>query len=65
METFAFASAVRRYHVYGMYGRHRSEKHLLLNEFNNPMDKRAVKAVKGNEMVGHLFLPNSVVFSCT
>ena len=30
------------------------EKLVAKLEFNNPMDKHAVKVVKGNEMVGHL-----------
>ena len=30
-------------------------------EFNNPMDKHAVKVVKGNETVGHLFLKFSQI----
>ena len=29
-------------------------KLIAKREFNNPMDKHAVKAVKGNETVGHL-----------
>ena len=48
METFAFASAVRGYHVY------RDEKLVAKREVNNTMDKHAVKLVKGDETVGHL-----------
>ena len=36
------------------YGNHRSGKSLLLNEFNNPIDKHAVKVVKDDKTVGHL-----------
>ena len=36
------------------YGNHQSGKSLLLNEFNNPMDKHAMKVVKDDETVGHL-----------
>ena len=55
METFAFISAVRGYHVY----QHVStpsigQKLVAKREFNNTMDKQAVKVVKGDEIVGHL-----------
>ena len=44
------------------------EKLVGKREFNNTIDKHAVKVVKGDQPVGHLplqVLPNSVVFSCT
>ena len=53
METFA--SAVRGYHVYQDLLSHQLEKKLVAKrEFNNTMDKHAVKVVKGDEKVGHL-----------
>ena len=55
METFAFASAVRGYHVYKDVWKPLIGKKLVAKrEFNNPMDKHAVKVVKDNETVGHL-----------
>ena len=37
------------------YGSHRSEKKLVAKrEFNNPMNKHAMKALKGDETVSHL-----------
>ena len=55
MEMFAFASAVRGYHVYqDLWKPSTREKLVAKREFNNPMDKQAVKVVKGNETVGHL-----------
>ena len=54
METFAFASAVRGYHVYqDVWKPSIGEKLVAKREFDNPMDKH-VKVVKGNETVGHL-----------
>ena len=50
MEMFAFASAVRRYRVYQDLWK----QSISQRDFNNPMDKHAVKVVKGDEMVGHL-----------
>ena len=50
MKTFPFISAVRGYHVYPSIG----EKLVAKREFNNTMDKQAVKVVKGDETVGHL-----------
>ena len=55
METFAFASAVRGYHVYkDLWKPSIGEKLVARREFNNPMDKHAVKVVKDDETVGHL-----------
>ena len=55
METFAFASAVRGYHVYQDLLSYQLKKKLVAKrEFNNTMDKHTVKVVKGDEMVGHL-----------
>ena len=57
MEMFAFASAVRGYHVYhDLWKPSIGEKLVAKREFNNPMDKHAVKVVKGDETVGHLSL---------
>ena len=54
MEMFAFASAVRGYHVYqDLWKPSIGEKLVAKQEFNNPMDKHAV-VVKGDETVGHL-----------
>ena len=53
METFAFVSAVRGYHVYqDVFTPSIQEK--LVAKLNNTMDKQAVKVVKGDETVGHL-----------
>ena len=55
MEMFAFASAVRGYRVYqDLWKPSIGEKLVAKREFNNPMDKHAVKVVKGDETVGHL-----------
>ena len=55
METFAFASAVRGYRVYqDLLKPLIREKLVAIREFNNSMDKHAVKVVKGDETVGHL-----------
>ena len=55
METFAFASAVRGYHVYkDVWETLIGKKLVAKREFNNPIDKHAVKVVKDNETVGHL-----------
>ena len=55
METFAFASAVRGCHVYQeLFTPSIGEKLVAKREFNNTMDKQAVKVVKGNETLGQL-----------
>ena len=55
MEMFAFASAVRGYRVYqDLWKLSIGEKLVAEQEFNNPMDKHAVKVVKGDDTVGHL-----------
>ena len=55
METFAFASAVQGYHVYkDVWERLIGKKLVAKREFNNPIDKHAVKVVKDNETVGYL-----------
>ena len=55
MEMFAFASAVRGYCVYqDLWKPSIGKKLVAKREFNNPMDKHAVKVVKGDEMDGHL-----------
>ena len=55
MEMFTFASAVCGYHVYkDLWKPSIGEKLVAKREFNNPMDRHAVKVVKGDEMVGHL-----------
>ena len=55
MEMFAFASAVCGYHVYQEPWKPSiGEKLAAKREFNNPMDKHAVKVVKGDETVSHL-----------
>ena len=55
MEMFAFASAVRGYRVYqDLWKPSIREKLVAKREFHNPMDKQAVKEVKGDETVGHL-----------
>ena len=59
METFAFISAVRGYHVY---------QDVAKREFKLTMDKQAVKVLKGDETVGHLprkFSQLVWYFSCT
>ena len=54
MEMFAFASALRGYRVYqDLWKPSIGEKFVAKREFNNPMDKHAVKVVKGDETVGH------------
>ena len=66
METFAFASPVRGYHVYwDIWEPSIGEKLVAKREFNDPMDKHAVKVLKGNETVGHLPREISrIVLSC-
>ena len=55
MEMFAFTSAVRGHCIYrDLWKPSIGEKLVAKREFNNPMDKHAVKVVKGDEMVGHL-----------
>ena len=55
MEAFAFVSAVPGYHVYqDVFTPSIGEKLVAKREFNNTMDKQAVKVVKGDETVGHL-----------
>ena len=55
METFTFVSAVHGYHVYkDVWKPSIGEKLVAKREFNNPMDKHAVKVVKDDETVGHL-----------
>ena len=55
IETFAFASGARGYHVYeGIWKPSIGEKLVAKRELNNPMGKHAVKVVKDNETVGHL-----------
>ena len=55
METFAFALAVRGYHVFQDFFKPSiGEKLVGKREFNNTIDKHAVKVVKGNQPVGHL-----------
>ena len=55
METFAFASAVRGYHVFqDLFKPSIGEKLVGKREFNNTIDKNAVKVVKGDQPVGHL-----------
>ena len=55
METFFFISAVCGYHVYqDVWKPSIGEKLVAKREFNNPMNKHAVKVVKGDETVGHL-----------
>ena len=48
-------SGVRGYHVYqDVFTPSTGEKLVARLEFNNTMDKQAVKVVKGDETVGHL-----------
>ena len=55
MGTFAFTLAVHGYHVYkDVWKPSIGEKIVAKREFNNPMDKHAVKEVKDDETVGHL-----------
>ena len=55
MEMFAFASAVRRYHVFqDLFKPSIGEKLVGKGEFNNTIDKHASKVVKGDQPVGHL-----------
>ena len=55
MEMFAFASAVRGNRVYqDLWKPSIGEKLVARRDFNNPMDKHAVKVVKGDETVGHM-----------
>ena len=63
MEMFAFASAVRGYRLYqDLWKPSIGENLVAKREFNNPMDKHAVKVVKGDVPQ---VLPNNVVFSST
>ena len=55
MEAFAFASAVRGYHVFqDLFKPSIGKKLVAKQKFNNTMDKHAVKVVKRDETVGHL-----------
>ena len=55
MKTFAFASAVRGYHVFqNLFKASIGEKLVDKQEFNNTIDKHAVKVAKGDQPVGHL-----------
>ena len=55
METFAFTSAVRGYHVYqDLFTPSIGENLAAKREFNNAMDKHAVKVARGDETVGQL-----------
>ena len=55
MEMFAFTSAVRGYRVLqDLWKPSIGEKLVAKQELNNPMDRHAVKVVKGDETVGHL-----------
>ena len=50
MEMFAFTTAVHGYRVYqDLWKPSIGEKLVAKREFNNPMDKHAVKVVKGDE----------------
>jgi len=54
-KILSFASPVREYHVYqDVWKPWIGEKPVAKQEFHNPMDKQAVKVVKGDETVGHL-----------
>ena len=54
-ERLAFALVVRGYHVYqDVWKPSIREKLAAKCEFDNPMDKQAVKVVLGNETVDHL-----------
>ena len=54
MEMFTFTSAVCGYRVYqDLWKPSIREKLVAKQEFNNLMDKHAVKVVKGDETVGH------------
>ena len=59
----AFASAVRGYRVYQDLWKPSIGEKLVAKQVNNPMDKHAVKVVKGDETVGHL--SHKLVFSNT
>ena len=71
METFAFSfSACSWISCFqDLFKPSIGEKLVGKREFNNTIDKHAVKVVKRDQPVGHLprkfSLPNSVVFSCT
>ena len=55
MEMFAFASAVCGYHAYqDLFTPSIGEKLVAKWEFNNTMDKQAMRVVKGDEKVGQL-----------
>ena len=52
---FAFISAVRMYHVYqDVFTLSIGEKLVAKQEFNNTMDKQAVRVVKSDETVSQL-----------
>ena len=66
METFAFASAVRGYHVFqDLFKPSIGEKLVGKGEFNNAIDEHAVKVVKTSRPFASQVLSNGVVFSCT
>ena len=65
MEMFAFASAVCGYRVYqDLWKPSIGEKLVAKRDFNNPMDKHAVKVVKGDETVGLLSRKFSQITQC-
>ena len=51
MEMFAFASALHGCHIYQDVWKPLIEEKLVAKREFNPMDKHAMKVVKGNEMV--------------
>ena len=55
MKRFSFISAVRGYHVYqDVFTLSIGEKLVAKQEFNNTMDKQAVRVVKADETVSQL-----------
>ena len=55
MEMFAFVSSARRYHVYqDPFTPSIGERFVAKREFDNTMDKQAVKVVKGDKTASHL-----------
>ena len=55
LDTKTWKCSVHGYFVYqDLWKPSIGEKFVAKREFNNPMDKHAVKVVKGDEMVGHL-----------
>ena len=55
METFAFALAVRGYHVFqDLFKPSIGEKLDGKRDFNNTIDEHAVKVVKADQLVSHL-----------